>query len=368
MLPTFAKPEKPLSGALVDLASIPVCTRQGYRRCTTSREWLLQKLGPIAFWYLALDLLSVVMMKDPYFILGPDFATSTTTDPSSSAAAAPLPLPPFLASLPPPVLVLYRGLICCAGIIFAIEFIFTSWQVLARSSPLTRRLLGTRAEMWHYPCVYGGFVHGVLDRGMAGFWGAWWHQTFRTAFSAPGVWLAARHHRHHHDGGRGGGSIVDVRAPAGKALVGLAAFAQSGFLHALGSVSCLPPSRPWLPPAFFLLCWVGVLVQAAWCGAALPLLRQQQQQQLPQLKRFLPTRGVRRAGNLLFVLAWLSATQFLFADDLGRAGIWMLEPVPVSPCRALGWGRPGDSWLRWDSFLWPRWWTGRTWWQSGIAV
>lgn len=135
------------------------------------------------------------------------------------------------------------------------------------------------------------------------------------------------------------------------------AFALSGFLHSLGSISCLPPSKPFLPPVFFLLCWVGVLVQTAGCA----LLRG------AGVTKKLPV-WARRAGNFAFVFVWLNATQFFLSDDLARAGIWMLEPVPISLFRAMGLGKPGDSWWRWDSVLWPRWWVGRVWWESGIAL
>ncbi|KAF3762317.1 hypothetical protein M406DRAFT_263598 [Cryphonectria parasitica EP155] len=347
ILPRFAKPEKPLCGSLVDLTSLPLRTRQGYRRYTSSREWLRLRLIPMILSYLALDALSVLMMKDPYFIFGPDFEaiTITTSTTSSSSLHHRLTLPPILAALPSPILFLYRALLCLPAILITIDLIMTSYQLLSHF--VLAPLLGTRAELWHYPCVYGSFTPCVLDKGMAGFWGGWWHQTFRAAFSAPGLWLS----RH--------GYIGDPRSDAtGRALAGLLAFAQSGFLHALGSITCLPPSQPWAPPLFFLLCWAGTLVQAAASAA---------------LGNWMTTtttrpRWVRRAGHFMFVLAWLGCAQFLFCDDLARAGVWMLEPVAASPLRALGLGRPGDSWWRWDSTYRPRWVVGEKWWESGIAV
>lgn len=176
MLPRFAKSEKPLCGMAVDLNSIPLCTRQGFRRYRTSREWLRAKLGPMILSYFALDLLSVLMMKDPYFVLGPEYINATTT-----SSSAPLSLPPLLANLPTPLLFLYRSLVCCAAILLAIDLIMTCYQLFAHLA--LRRLLGTRSELWHFPCTNGSFTYSVLDKGMAGFWGSWWHQTFRVAFS-----------------------------------------------------------------------------------------------------------------------------------------------------------------------------------------
>ncbi|ROW11569.1 hypothetical protein VMCG_00929 [Cytospora schulzeri] len=342
ILPHFSKPEKPQSSSPVDLDSIPLCTRQGYRRFTTRGALARAKLLPLVLGYLALDVGSVLMMKDPHFILGPEFATATST----TTTTTPLPLPPFLAALPPTLLFTYRAMLCFSAIIIAIELIMTLWQLTCLYL-LPGSLLGgaTRAELWHYPSTYGAFAPNVLDKGLAGFWGGWWHQTFRVAFSAPTAWLARRGHI--------GGD--PARSPRARAVAGLLAFAQSAFLHSLGSVSCLPPSRPWSPPVFFILAWVGVLVQTGLCAAARPVTRG-----LPRV--------VRRGGNLVFVFVWLCATQYWFCDDMARAGIWLLEPVPVSLLRAAGLGRPGDSWWRWDWVMWPRWYVGRHWWDSGIAL
>lgn len=287
--------------------------------------------------YLVLDLLSVLMMKDPYFILGPELTAQIV-------AATPLALPPYLAKLPSPILFAYRGLICFVAILVAIDLIITLWQMFCHFV-LGPRVLGARAELWHYPCVYGAFTANVLDKGMAGFWGGWWHQTFRVAFSAPGIWLSRRGYINP------GGSAKD------KALVGLLAFAQSGFLHSLGSVSCLPPSKLYLPPMFFLVCWVGTLVQTALSGGLRGL----------GVRDKMPV-WARRAANFGFTFAWLAYFQYLLDDDLGRAGIWMLEPVPASLLRAAGLGKPGDHWWRWDAPMFPRWWVGKTWWENGIAL
>lgn len=376
VVPHFAKPEKPLSGALVDLASIPLVTRQGYRRYRTSGEWLRSQVHVLLLGYLVLDLLSVLMMKDPYFILGPELAAT------AAAAAQPLlELPPFLAALPPVLLALFHSLSCFAAIAVVIHLIMTSWQLVAHLLLPPALVTGrTRAELWHYPSVNGSFVHNVLDRGVAGFWGGWWHQTFRVAFGAPGAWLARR-------------GWLDLRTPRGKAIAGLLAFAQSGFLHAMGSVTCLPPSKPWLPVLFFLLCWAGIFVQAALSALLGHVL-------LPLVLPLLPADGgdddsgssssssannnnnkrppsstwptwLRRTGHFFFCFVYLNACQFLLCDDLARSAIWLLEPVPVSPLRALGLGKPGDSWWRWgDPALWPRWYYGgpSRWWETGIAL
>lgn len=331
VIPHFAKPDKPHSAALADLKSIPMSTKQGYRRFATRQSWLRSELLPIIVGYLALDAFSVLMMKDPYFILGPEYTASTV----------PISLPPLLADLPPWLLFTYRSLTGFLAVMAAISTIMKLWQLIC-AFPLSA-LLGSRADLWHYPTLYGSFTSNVLDKGLAGFWGGWWHQTFRVAFSAPGAWLARR------------GILADHHSPAAKAAAGFFAFAQSGFLHSLGSASCLPPSLPWAPPVFFMLSWVGILLQTAACGAARPVTRG-----LP--------RWARRAGNFAFVFVWLNATQYWMLDDIARSGIWLLEPVPASLFRALGLGGPGDHWWRWTWAELPRRYAGAHWWESGIAL
>lgn len=344
VIPHFSRPQKPQSGSPVDLGSIPESTPQGYRRYTTRRAWLRAELLPLVVGYLALDALSVTMMKDPYFILGPEYR--------GPAAVPIIPLPPTLAALPPWLLFTYRCLTSFAGVLAAITVIMKFWQLVCAFA--LAPVLGTRAELWHYPTLMGGFAHNVLDRGLAGYWGAWWHQTFRVAFGAPAAWLGLAA-----SGGSGGGGAGDSRRRRviSKSLAGFFAFAQSGFLHALGSASCLPPGRPWAPPVFFMLSWLGIVLQSTVCGA----MRQ------AGATRALP-RWVRRAGNFAFVLLWLSATQYWMLDDIARSGVWLFEPVPVSPLRALGLGGPGDHWFRWTWDELPRLHAGAHWWDSGIAL
>lgn len=327
VVPRFSRPDKPHSGALVDLASIPESTPQGYRRYTTRQDWLRSELLTFIAGYLALDALSVLMMKDPYFILGPEYTDS----------AVPIPLPPLLAALAPWQLFLYRSTASSSGVLAAIYMMMKLWQLICAS--ILPPILGSRADLWHYPTLFGGFTHNVLDRGLAGFWGGWWHQTFRVAFGAPAAWLAGPGRR------------------PNKTAAGFFAFAQSGFLHSLGSASCLPPSRPWAPPVFFMLSWVGIMLQSTLCG--LPAVR--------RVTGALP-RWLRRAGNLAFVSAWLISTQYWMLDDIARSGIWLLEPVPLSPLRALGLGGPGDHWWRWTWDELPRLHSGAHWWDSGVAL
>lgn len=335
-VPSFRKPSKPLSDSPVDLSSIPVRSRTGYSRCTTRRSFLQSRAGRIAASYLVLDVCSVLMLRDPYFIFGPDHA--------------PHPLPTYLSSLPSLVLSILRNCIALSAISSALYAIFAISQLtqflLSHSHPTLLRLSGARADLWHHPDTFGSFTTNVLDHGLAGFWGGWWHQTFRGAFVAPTDWMV-----------RNGYLPRDRRHPATRAVGAVVAFVQSGLLHAAGSLSTVSDTtRPWRPPLFFLASLVGVLVQTGWDAVAGPVVRER-----------CPA-GLRRAANLVFVVVWLYATSWLFVDDLCRAGVWLYEPLPFSPLRALGLGLPGDKAWRWDADVVPRLWVGRRWWESGIAI
>ncbi|KAG7293018.1 hypothetical protein NEMBOFW57_003063 [Staphylotrichum longicolle] len=205
-----------------------------------------------------------------------------------------------------------------AGIIAGLYLYFSLLQLAAVLPPLSRYLLlgggggGARAELWQHPPLFGGFAASVLDRGLAGFWGGWWHQTFRLGFVAPVRWLWPRRHRHPHEGkGR--------KAVAARQLVEVAlAFALSGVLHAAGgwtSVSRRAAVRPHTPVVFFLLQAVGVVLQTGLCSL------------LQSTKK--GPRWVRRLGNLAFTAVWLQATGHFLVDDMSRAGLWLFEPVSL---------------------------------------
>lgn len=313
----------------IDMSTMPYTTRSGYRRPRSLASFIRGRIVTIVVHYLILDFLSVSMMKDPYFIIGPDASPLRTA-----------PLPAHLASLPPAALLVYRQLWSIAGVLSAITAVF-KLNDLAQYYLAGRLLFPMRAELWQHSSTFGSFAQ-VLDRGLPGFWGAWWHQTFRAQFVAPARWLLDR-------------GLVVGGGPAAALVMIVVSFTQSGLLHASGSVSSVPATLPWRPPLFFLLQMVGVGLQTAVAGAA--------RKQLSSLPR-----AARRVGNLVFAAAWLHYTSIFFIDDLASAGIWLLEPVPVSLFRFLGCGHPGDHWYRWDRDYFPRWYSAGHWWQSGFAI
>ncbi|KAF6818628.1 hypothetical protein CSOJ01_01793 [Colletotrichum sojae] len=321
-VPSPAPPERPHTEELVKMETIQYETFVGCHTYRDQRDFLLRKLIPISISYLILDWFKVKSVEDPYFIFGNH----------------PFPLPPHLASTPVWLLTFYRhtGIICTlyAAIVmtFSLHDLF-QYFVLSRVFPL-------RGELWQYSTVFGSFSQ-VLDRGLAGFWGAWWHQTFRHSFSAPGNWLVE--HGYLKKGTRGT-----------KLVIMSIAFWLSGLLHGAGSVTAIPDTN-WLKPcSFFWASGVGVLLQHAVCSALKPRISR-----LP--------RSVRRLGNLLFVFAWLQVTVKPLADDFAETGLWLVEPVPLSVVRALGFGRGETSWWKPDMEALGHWHRGEHWWESGFG-
>ncbi len=293
------------------------------------------------------------MTQDPYFITGWD----------NNEGLSPPVLSPDLASLNPALLSLRRTALSFVGVLAALRLACGAGALCLCF--LLRPVLGFRAHPWHLPTGFGSFGQ-VLDRGLAGFWGSWWHQTFRFGFEAPARWIFARRCRRHYaeekrgtEGTRTVTRTVTKMTISDRLIGAAAAFLQSGFIHAAGSYTTIPETMWWRPPLFFVLAGVGAALQQQCVAASYSLLGTQRQ--IP--------RWVRRLGNLTFVFIWMHMTSWLLIDDFGRSGLWLYEPVPVSLFRALGYGPPGDRRVwRYDSDFLPRWHAGRHWWESGIAA
>lgn len=290
-------------------------SRTGLERFDSRKELL----GYMAIWftsgYLLLDLTKTLMMKDPYFIFGP-----TTYDP-----------PRLLSILPLWALKIFHEVTSFCAIILALEMVFMLAPLIF-CLILGPKILGLRGEAWQYPTQFGYFYPNVSRKGLGGLWGGWWHQFFRSVFTAPTNFLI--------DNG-----YINKKSTLAKFLGLVFAFGISGVLHAAGSISQLPDTHPWHLFYFFALQAVGIALQM----------------------NFKILHDGERA-NLLFTTAWLLATGWLIADDFARGGIWLFEPVPFSLFRGLfGWGDEGDGWWCWGH-IGVDWYTGKHWWESGIAL
>ncbi|PFH59673.1 hypothetical protein XA68_12025 [Ophiocordyceps unilateralis] len=318
------RPRAPRANEPVDMDSMPLVAKCGSERCTTEAEFVRKRLSSIAILYFIVDLCLVIAARDPYFLLGPDHAFE---------------LPGHLRNTPDYLLLAYRQLVtvtlalCALNFLFSINDLLQYWYIKA--------YVPSRSALWLHPSSFGDFT-SVLDRGLSGFWGGFWHQMFRQQFLAPATYLIENGYIK-----KGSQTAINVMT--------LISFFQSGFFHLAGSLASIPETKLWRPVLFFLLQALGMLIQSTFSG---------------QARRFLPTlhKAVAKAANLLFTIGWLYCTATFLIDDFTSAGLAMTELLPVSPLRWLGLGRATDSWLRWDRNVFPKWYRGQHWWESGLAL
>lgn len=152
-------------------------SKSGIRRFGDRKALLQACLRNLALGYIALDAIKTLGIHDRYMWYGdmslppPDFLPTFITDSF------------FLTKS-------YRLLVCLSAINIALWAIFKLGPVFFVGI-LGPNVVGLRGEAWMNPAdMFGSFEH-VLDSGLAGWWGAWWHQTFRVAFQQPGDWLVS---------------------------------------------------------------------------------------------------------------------------------------------------------------------------------
>lgn len=251
------------------------------------------------------------------------------------------PLPSALANLSPTVLSLVRTLLAAAGTLGALNHIFNLAQVISALSPFARY-----NPLWQHPSINGSFSLTVLDEGLAGFWGGWWHQSFRLGFTLPTAYLVRM------------GWLPPARTVVTKRVGMFIAFLLSGLMHSAADCSAVPKmTDARTPMLFFLLQFVGVVVQEILVKG---VRRMMGQEKIPRMWK--------RVGNLIFVAAWLHWTNELLIGDMSRGALWLHEPVPWSLLRAMGFGPPGDLSWRWDIEYIPKWHWGQHWWESGVRL
>lgn len=294
----------------------------------TRSSLLRANLRILVFGYLGLDLLKTIMMKDPYF-----WGLTTHGAP---------PHLPLLVQHSPILLRTYRLLISQAAAYSSLNTLF-SLAPLFFAGVLGPRVLGVRGEPWMYPDSYGSY-RNVLDKGLAGWWGGWWHQTFRFAFEAPAKRVVRV-------------LGLDEKGMGARALQLGVAFALSGSVHACGSYTMMGDTRPLRGPfAFFVLQAGGIMLQTAAVGL---LKKAGVAERTPRL--------VRQLANFVYVHVWFYYTAPLLCDDFAKGRLWLYEPIPISLFRGMGFGVEGDGWWHWGG-RWAWWHWGKHWWQSGLAL
>ncbi|KAJ5981286.1 hypothetical protein N7522_013707 [Penicillium canescens] len=290
-------------------------------------------------YYLVLDFLKVFMMRDPYFQ-------------GVASVDSPPPFPFSYLTIHPFLVQFYRLFFSSFGVFVALEFVTALSPMfflgLALAFPNAARKL-TAAPLgapWVYANTFGPFLAPILDHGLAGCWGRWWHQLFRFGFAATARWIL---------------SLLPVKlsshSQVRRVTFIVVAFSVSGFVHACGSFTQFTETKPVSGPfLFFSLQIVGILGEQLFKRSIYPILP------LSGTPRWL-----RRTANFVFVFCWLFYSGFLVADDFARGGLWLVEPVPFSLLRGLGIGLQGHGWWCWTE-PWFRYWSDGTYWGSGIRV
>ncbi|KAJ5737191.1 uncharacterized protein N7483_002316 [Penicillium malachiteum] len=193
--------------------------------------------------YMTLDILKVVMMRDPYF-------RGITAD-----AIPPFPFI-FLASIPLGIR-FYRCFISCMGVYVALNYVTSLNPIFFLGLSLaypnaSRRLTGAPLdEPWLYAESFGPFIAPTLEQGLAGTWGRWWHQLFRYGFTSPGRWVISLY-------------PISWRKSAAvkRATYLIVAFALSGIVHACGSYTQFTNTKPLSGPfLFFISQSVAIIVE-----------------------------------------------------------------------------------------------------------
>ncbi|OOQ89819.1 hypothetical protein PEBR_06697 [Penicillium brasilianum] len=288
--------------------------------------------------YLLLDCLKVVMMRDSYFR---GIFTSEMPPPFPVSYFASIPL--FIR--------FYRCFVSCMGVYVALNFVTSLNPIcflgLSMAFPnAARKLTGAPLDAsWLYADSFGPFITSVLDHGLAGCWGRWWHQLFRYGFTATARWIL---------------SLLPTRWAAYTRVRRithiLVAFAISGIIHASGSYTQFAKTHPLSGPfLFFFLQGLAIICENLFKTMVFP--------RLPLADT---PRWVRRSANAVFVFCWLLYLGAFIADDFARGGLWLMEPVPISPIRGLGLAYD-KGWWCWDK-PWFRYWSDGTYWGSGIRV
>ncbi|KAF4555414.1 MBOAT-like protein 3 [Elsinoe fawcettii] len=278
--------------------------------------------------YLILDMLKSYVSHDRYFWGNTD-------------AAGPAWLTVELHE--PAVILLIRLLVALGLMKFALELIFSLGPIFFIAI-LPSNLFPVRAEAWVHPDQFGS-ISFVFTKGLAGWWGGFWHQTFRKGFEAPAQKVTAL-------------LGLEPRSVRGKTVQLFVAFTLSGLLHACGSTTQIGETSPLRGPfLFFITQAVGISLEM---GMKMVAKQRGWDKNVPD--------WLGKLGNFVFAHAWLYLTAPLMVEDFAKGGVWLFEPVPFSIFRGpLGWGDKEDGFWRWHGTI-LSWHRGDTWWKTGIAL
>ncbi|KAL4788062.1 membrane bound O-acyl transferase family-domain-containing protein [Aspergillus varians] len=305
------------------------------RVCPQAKTRLRAAVIRFVIAYLTLDILKLIMIWDPYFL---------------ATISEPLPFPLDHLSAIPGLVRVYRFIVSGTGVYVALHFVTALNPIvfLGLSSAFPNASRAITATPLDAPWLYAdqfGPLTAILDEGLAGAWGKWWHQIFRFGFVSTAKWTISLLP-----------SAISSNRSIRRIITTFVAFGTSGLIHGFGSYTQLgkktrPVSGPFL---FFILQAVGVIVQDICSRNMVALLSRHG---LP------PPRWLRRIGNIVFVIGWLLLSGSRIADDFADGGLWLTEPLPFSPIRGL----MGQGWNCWRA-PWFEYHDDGTFWGRGVRI
>lgn len=305
--------------------------RSGIRRIDSKAELMRHNIWLFVSGYVLVDLILTLSHYDPYF-----WALFDRPPPSYL---------PICLQQSGVFLRTYRSFATMAIVWFALQTVFALGPLFF-VGVLGPKLIGVRGEPWFYPDHYGNYSI-VFDRGLAGWWGSWWHQTFRYGFESGGKWLCDC-------------LSLDKKSKKGRAVQVITAFTLSGCLHAAGSYSMLGDTWPLGSFLFFFFQSFGLMAELILKSTLKGI----------GVTNITPSR-VQQAINFICVHVWFYYTAHLLTDDWARGGIWLAQPLPFSIFRGLGMGVEGERFYCWAWREGSRhsWWhADNSWLKTGIAL
>jgi len=292
----------------------------------------------VSTFYLAIDTLKTIMLTDPYFLsLG--FASTPSWLPTSSPHRS---IKAYL------LIRTARSILSYLGIFSALNLQFELTNLVSHHVLYLGTIIGDSSIPEVYEPLFGPFS-AVLDDGLVAFWSRYWHGNLRFVFVSAGIWIARQ--LGYKEGSR-----------QAKITIVIVAFLISGYGHGVCAYTVWGNRERALMQAakafaFFAVQPVGIVLQV-WLLPRVMAVKEGRTRTVP---------SGRKVANVLFVMAWLWLTCPLLNDPFADGGTWLLEPLPISFVRGMGFSRDRRWWC-WNGipgrFVWDR----ERWWLSGLQV
>ncbi|KAL2796175.1 membrane bound O-acyl transferase family-domain-containing protein [Aspergillus keveii] len=201
--------------------------------------------------------------------------------------------------------------------------------------------------VWMYPNPFGPAIM-LLDDGLIGAWGSFWHQAYRFDFNSCARFIIRSCLPASYQG-----------SPPFKATVHvLVAFSLSGLIHALASYTQFAETNAFTGVGwFFLLQGFGAVAQVLWTRVVLRKLRGYVH----------VSRRTARIANAVFLFCWFCVTGPVLFDEYARGLLWVPAVSPRCLLQGLGMSFAGSPCVRCKGYP-VQFWKGNSWWTSGIRL